>query len=109
MTVQTLCARAGAAALLLFAGAGVAAAQQPANDQMMSGGHMSGGNQMMMSGAVKQACAGDVKTLCPGVEPGGGRLMQCLHQNSAKVSPKCKAELGEAKAAKGAAKPAAPK
>jgi hypothetical protein len=94
MTVHTLCARAGAAALLLFAGAGLAAAQQPAN------------NQMMMSGAVKQACAGDVKTLCPGVEPGGGRLMQCLHENSAKVSPKCKTTLGEAKAAKSGAKPA---
>lgn len=94
MTVQTLCARAGAAALLLFAGAGAAAAQQPAN------------NQMMMSGAVKQACASDVKTLCPGIEPGGGRLMQCLHENSAKVSPKCKTALGEAKAAKGGATPA---
>ena len=93
MTVQVLCARAAAAAALFLGAAGLAAAQQPAN------------SQMMMSGPVKQACAGDVKTLCPGVEPGGGRLMQCLHQNSEKVSPKCKSALAEAKAARGGAKP----
>jgi len=96
MTAQTLCARAGAAALLLLASASVAAAQQPASKQQPAK------NEMMMSASMKQACASDIKTLCKGVEAGGGRQMQCLKDNSAKVSPKCKEAMKTAKASEGA-------
>lgn len=59
--------------------------------------------------AARQACAADVKTLCPGIQPGGGKLKQCLRENVAKLSPGCRGALREAKAAKAAAaeKPAA--
>lgn len=82
-----------AGALFALAGASAAAAQQPHPE---------------MSGAVRQACAADVKTLCPSVQPGGGRIMGCLKENAAKVSPGCKTALKEAKAAEAGAKPPSP-
>jgi hypothetical protein len=42
-------------------------------------------------GAIAEACRQDVQTLCPGIEPGGGRIMACLKKNQAKVSEGCKA------------------
>jgi hypothetical protein len=38
-------------------------------------------------------CLGDVEQLCPGVPPGGGRLLKCLTRNDYAVSPRCLAEL----------------
>lgn len=35
------------------------------------------------------ACRGDVKQFCAGVEPGAGRLIKCLGDNAAKLSPAC--------------------
>ncbi|CAN7163776.1 cysteine rich repeat-containing protein [Phenylobacterium sp. LjRoot219] len=67
--------------------------------------------QAEMSGAVRQACAGDVKTLCPTVQPGGGKIVACLRENAAKVSPGCKQAMKTAEASKmssGGAKPAPP-
>lgn len=78
---------------LLLAGANAAVAQQARPE---------------MSGAVRQACAADVETLCASVQPGGGRIMQCLKTNAAKVSPGCKDALKEARAAEAGAKPASP-
>ena len=51
------------------------------------------------AGQVKEACAGDVKTLCSDVKPGGGRILACLKENKAKVSPGCIQALQNAKAA----------
>jgi cysteine rich repeat protein len=39
---------------------------------------------------VRSACGGDVRTLCAGVAPGGGRIAQCLATNAASLSPACK-------------------
>ncbi|GLR83804.1 cysteine rich repeat-containing protein [Bradyrhizobium iriomotense] len=39
---------------------------------------------------VRSACGGDVRTLCAGVAPGGGRIAQCLATNAAALSPACK-------------------
>jgi hypothetical protein len=39
---------------------------------------------------VANECKDDLKTLCSDIKPGGGRLLQCLDKNSAKVSGKCK-------------------
>jgi len=49
---------------------------------------------------VRQACRDDVKQLCGGVQPGGGRLKQCLKDNAAKLSDGCKQALLAARAAK---------
>ncbi len=44
-------------------------------------------------GAAAAACAQDVKTLCPGVQPGEGRIMACLRPQRDKLSEGCKAAL----------------
>ena len=44
--------------------------------------------------AVRTACEADVKKLCAGVQPGGGRLIQCLKEHKDEVTPPCQATLG---------------
>ena len=39
---------------------------------------------------ARSACAADIGTLCQGVAPGGGRIMQCLSVRSASLSPACR-------------------
>ena len=39
---------------------------------------------------VRSACGADIRTLCAGVEPGGGRIIQCISSNAASLSPGCK-------------------
>ncbi|MCF4165346.1 cysteine rich repeat-containing protein [Zavarzinia compransoris] len=51
---------------------------------------------------VRAACTNDVQTLCPDVQPGGGRILQCLKEKQSQVSPDCIAALEEAKAARAA-------
>jgi hypothetical protein len=43
------------------------------------------------------ACQPDVSSLCSGVQPGEGRILQCLKQNEAKVSQACKDALAKGK------------
>ena len=45
--------------------------------------------------AIAQVCKSDVETLCKGVQPGGGRIGQCLQQNAEKVSAPCQQKLSE--------------
>jgi hypothetical protein len=42
---------------------------------------------------LRSACGADVRALCGGVAPGGGRLMQCLAVQSASLSPDCRGVL----------------
>ena len=44
---------------------------------------------------LRSACGGDVRTLCGGVAPGGGRIVQCLVTQAALISPACKDVLGQ--------------
>ena len=39
---------------------------------------------------VRSACGADIRTLCAGVAPGGGRIVQCIASNAASLSPGCK-------------------
>jgi len=50
--------------------------------------------------SVRQACAADYRSFCPGVKLGGGRAAACLEQNAAKLSPSCQQALSAAKAAR---------
>ena len=38
---------------------------------------------------LRNACAADLETLCGGIEPGEGRLRQCLSENAASFSDPC--------------------
>jgi hypothetical protein len=42
-------------------------------------------------------CTQDIQKLCPGVEPGGGRIMKCLQEHVVEVSEACKERLHEGK------------
>ena len=39
------------------------------------------------------ACRADTKKLCPAVRPGGGRVLACLKDRQADLSPACQAAL----------------
>jgi hypothetical protein len=41
---------------------------------------------------VRAACEDDAKKLCGGVQPGGGRIAQCLKQHEADLSDACRNE-----------------
>ena len=42
---------------------------------------------------LRSACGADIRTLCAGVPPGGGRIMQCIASRAADLSPACKEVL----------------
>ncbi len=55
-------------------------------------------------GAVKEkietfahACEGDIKTHCASVQPGGGRILNCLKQHEATLTPACKGQFSAAR------------
>ncbi len=39
--------------------------------------------------AQEGACKGDVAKLCPDVQPGEGRMLECLKTHKAELSPQC--------------------
>jgi hypothetical protein len=47
---------------------------------------------------VREACRADVERLCKGVEPGGGRIRECLRAHREELSDGCKAAIKEARA-----------
>jgi Cysteine rich repeat len=49
---------------------------------------------------VRSACEADVAKLCAGVQPGGGRIMQCLAQHKTEVSDGCKQAIAKARQGK---------
>lgn len=44
---------------------------------------------------LRSACSADVRTLCGGVAPGGGRVMQCLATQAGSISPACRQVLAQ--------------
>ena len=44
-----------------------------------------------------QYCKADVARLCPGVEPGGGRIIKCLKAHQNEISIGCGKELKKLK------------
>lgn len=42
---------------------------------------------------LRAACGEDIKKLCPEVQPGGGRILQCLAGQKDKVTEGCRAAL----------------
>ncbi|SON57482.1 hypothetical protein HDIA_3941 [Hartmannibacter diazotrophicus] len=52
--------------------------------------------QQMM--AVRNACEADIRRVCAGVQPGGGRILQCVQANAEQISLPCKETLAEIRA-----------
>ena len=50
----------------------------------------------MASAEVAGACLSDAKKLCPGVQPGGGKIRDCLKTNVKDLSDACKEVLVKA-------------
>lgn len=38
---------------------------------------------------LRSECGADISRLCPGIAPGGGRLMKCVQANKAQLSKPC--------------------
>lgn len=51
--------------------------------------------------AIRTYCRSDVERLCKGVEPGGGRIKECLKAHANEMSVGCAKALQELKQAKG--------
>ena len=43
----------------------------------------------------REECGGDVRRLCRGMFPGGGRIIACLTENREQLSPSCRSALAE--------------
>jgi len=44
---------------------------------------------------ILRACAADTRTVCGGIPPGGGRIIECLARNAPQLSPQCRAALAQ--------------
>ena len=48
------------------------------------------GAAMAQTAAEREACQADFEKYCPGVEPGGGRVLECLGKHLDQLTPQCK-------------------
>jgi len=48
-------------------------------------------------GTAYAVCSYDVERFCDDVQPGGGRIADCLQQHGDELSPECKDQLGKSK------------
>jgi Cysteine rich repeat len=74
-------------AVLVLSSGGVLAADQP-------------------QGGPRAVCKDDVAKLCPGIQPGGGRIVGCLKQNESQVSAACKDAIAKGRRGKAPGAPA---
>ena len=56
--------------------------------------------------ALAQLCRADYERLCPGVRPGGGRILACLQRQVPNLSPACARAMPRAQALEQKAKAA---
>jgi hypothetical protein len=46
-------------------------------------------------GPMRGACMNDIKSLCGSIQPGGGRIRECMREHRAQLSITCKAAIGD--------------
>lgn len=63
---------------LVLAGAAAANAQQITRQQLIN---------------ARAVCEADLRKFCSGIQPGGGRIAQCLKQNAVNLSKPCQDQL----------------
>lgn len=56
------------------------------------------GSTKVKAQVIIAACRSDAAMLCPGVMPGGGRILACLEEKAALASPACRSALPDAEA-----------
>jgi len=74
------------------AAAGAAAAAAPAAPTVIVLRPMRPREELFV---LRSACGADVRSICGGVAPGGGRIVQCLATNAARLSPACNDVLSQ--------------
>ena len=74
------------------AAAGAAAAAAPAAPTVIVLRPMRPREELFV---LRSACGADVRSICGGVAPGGGRILRCLATNAARLSPACKDVLSQ--------------
>lgn len=89
--LKAVAAAGGGAASNAPAGADAAAAPAAAPSALVLR-PMSPREQLFV---LRSACGGDVRALCGGVAPGGGRIIQCLVVRSASLSAPCREVLAQ--------------
>jgi hypothetical protein len=43
--------------------------------------------------AALETCRADIERICPGVEPGEGRILACMREHRADITPACRAAV----------------
>lgn len=51
---------------------------------------LSTGAAVAQTAAQREACQADYEKYCPGVEPGGGRILECLSKHLDQLTPQCR-------------------
>jgi hypothetical protein len=46
-------------------------------------------------GPLQGACASDIKAMCGSIQPGGGRIRDCMREHRAQLSMACKAAIAD--------------
>jgi hypothetical protein len=46
-------------------------------------------------GLLQGACMSDVKTLCGSIQPGGGRIRDCMREHRTELSTACKVAIAD--------------
>jgi hypothetical protein len=72
----------------------------PATTETQTSSNEAGGNEPAGSkehaGRLRQACKADAKKLCSNIRLGGGRMLRCLEDHAADLSPACRDALDAA-------------
>lgn len=50
--------------------------------------------------ALRDNCKQDIQKLCPGIEPGGGKVMACIKEKQSELSQACSATISDLMARK---------
>ena len=80
-------------AWVLTAGTALALATTPAAAQAQPGQLLQGRTGSGGIAQMRNSCQADAQKLCAGVQPGGGRILQCLRGKDSELSASCQSAM----------------